>query len=81
MNTQDNNIIKKSDKLSLIYRTDPFGFPLHAADEEIYQKSIAVPESDTQVIYTEYTPKDASSDKATDTPEPEIINTFANDIS
>lgn len=25
---------------SRIYQTDPFGFPLHAADEDIYNKDI-----------------------------------------
>ena len=81
MNTNDNNIIKTSDKLSLIYRTDPFGFPLHAADEEIYKKSMAVAEPDTQVANPENMMDIAPSNEATDSSDQAITDKAIQEIS
>jgi hypothetical protein len=49
--------------LSRIYQTDPFGFPLHAADEEIYNKEMEEQKALTAANKTSHlrTDKDATS--------------------
>ena len=39
MNNTTEKKIAPSTALSRIYKTDPFGFPIYAADEELYQQS------------------------------------------
>ncbi len=38
MNTPEENTDTPGTKLSRIYKTDPFGFPLYQADEYLYEK-------------------------------------------
>jgi hypothetical protein len=40
MDIPDEKDNKPSTKLSLVYKTDPFGFPVHLADENSYIKDI-----------------------------------------
>ena len=67
-----------SDKLSLVYRTDPFGFPLHAADEAIYrslsdQKATAQSGVSGDLTDLESISK-TQTNEAIDTPGPEIMD-------
>ena len=67
-----------SDKLSKVYRTDPFGFPLHAADEEIFRSLSVKASTATSDLPADMTDMEMTdieqTNEAIDTPETEIMD-------